>query len=80
MDAWAYAVGQADAVGQAAAGEAVALGDAERTMADARAAAYEAIASIQAGQRIVATDRRVPSTATGGRLAPVLSGEGTECY
>lgn len=80
MNSWADAVGQAAADGVATAGEAAVLWYAERTMSDAGADACEAIASIPAGQRVVATDWQVPSPATGRLLAPVLSGGGTECY
>ena len=80
MDAWAHAAGQAAADGEVTEDEAVVLWAVERNMADARAAAHDAIASIPTWQRIMADDWQVPSIATGGRLANTLTGEGTECY
>ena len=80
MDAWAHVAGTAAADGEVTAGEAEVLWAVERNMADARAAANDAIGSIPTWQRVVATDWQVPSIATGSRLANTLAGEGTECY
>ena len=76
---WADTAVLAAADGLITAAEAEALDAAETGMADAKAAAFEAYKSITGKQR-QGFDPPVPSIATGHILAPVLSGDGTDCY
>ena len=80
MEAWADAARQASADGSVTAGETATVEAAERDMADAEAAAYDAFMSTPAGQIMGGIAPHAPDFTEAYLQASVLSGEETACY